>query len=173
MNRTLAASALLLASLLGITACAAETPDAGSADEPKVAAETSTPADPVDDESTDSETLDTSMPQGARAGSVTFPFPVPEDWPELEPFAEEKIGKDVGLYASFGFPGDAASASATYQSLLKVAGFQIHPNPLGEQVHDASFVVEGRVDGSAYSGTLDFDTIADGTQRVAINLTED
>lgn len=111
--------------------------------------------------------------EGARAAGTDFPFPVPADWAEYEPFAEEKIGGSVGVYGSLVFPGDAASASATYQALLTDAGYLVHPHPLGETVHDAAFIVEGPIDGVAYSGELSFDTIADGTQRVAINLTQD
>jgi hypothetical protein len=116
---------------------------------------------------------ETTIPEGARAAGTDFPFPVPADWEEYEPFAEEKIGGSVGVYGSLVFPGDAASASASYQALLTDAGYLVHAHPLGETVHDAAFIVEGPIDGVAYSGELSFDTIADGTQRVAINLTQD
>jgi len=114
-----------------------------------------------------------AVPEGARPGSAGFPFPVPVDWEELEPFQVIKIGKDPAMAAAFIYPGDADAAAESYQELLEAAGFTIHPNPLGDVVNAASFIAEGLVDGVAYSGTLDFDEIADGTPRVAINLTAD
>lgn len=34
------------------------------------------------------------MPDGARAGSADFPFPLPQDWPEQNTFYEDKLGGD-------------------------------------------------------------------------------
>lgn len=165
MKRILVTSALVFSGLLVVTGCATGTP---APDSPEA------PAGAEVQESSEAEAEDskTVMPQGARPGSADFPFPVPQDWPELSPFVEEKIGKKMGRHAVFGHPGDAASAAATYRSLLEEAGFAIHPNPLGEQVHAASFVAKGDVDGVDVAGTLDFDTDAAGTHRVVINLTE-
>ena len=166
MKRTLAASAVLISCLLIVTGCATASPEPESP-------EAATPVDVQESAAPEAEVSKTVMPQGARPGSATFPFPVPEDWPELSPFVEEKIGKDLGMSAVFGHPGDAASAAATYRKLLEDAGFKIHPNPLGEQVHAASFVAEGDINDADFSGTLDFDTDAAGTPRVVINLTQD
>lgn len=164
MNRSLVTAALLLAGLLGITACASEKSDKESANSSATATK-----EPV----AKGSEAKSVMPQGAKPGSADFPFPVPQDWTELEPFTEGKLGKDISMAASFGFPEDAISAAEAYQRLLEEAGFEIHPNPLGEQVNDAAFIAKGKVNGANYSGTLDFDADADGTQRVAINLTKD
>lgn len=170
MNRILATTALLLVGMLGITGCASEQPAAESSESTESAGtEQKTGSDTAEQ----NEAVAPAMPDGARPGSADFPFPVPADWAELAPFAEEKIGKDIAMYAMFEYPGDAASASDTYQRLLEEAGYTIHPNPLGEQVHAASFIAEGEVDGVAYAGTLDFDTDAGGTPRVTINLAQD
>jgi hypothetical protein len=172
MKHTFPATALLLISLIGLTGCATDTAEPGSADP-------TGPGESQGQTSPDTETADADkpteyvMPAGASPASADFPFPIPDGWPELEPFTEGKIGKDLAMSAVFGHPGDAKAASATYQQLLEKAGYQIHPNPLGEQVHAASFITEGHVDGTAYSGTIDFDTDASGTQRVVINLTVD
>lgn len=116
---------------------------------------------------------ETTMPSGARPASDAFPFPVPADWAELDPFMEEKNGGSMAMYGAYEFPGEAKSDAALYEGLLKSAGFVIHPNPLGETVHDASFIVEGNVGGDLYKGGIDFDTIMDGIQRAAINLQKD
>lgn len=174
MNRTLT-SALAIACLLGASACTADTsapPPATEASATTTTEGDSSPA-PSDADSSPAPAAADVMPEGARPASTDFPFPVPEGWTELYPFTEEKIGKDLAMSGAFEFPGDAATASATYSQLLEEAGFEIHPNPLGEQVHAASFVVKGTVQGVAYAGTLDFDTDAEGTQQVAIDLPED
>lgn len=116
---------------------------------------------------------ETTIPSGARAGSDSFPFPVPEDWIEIDPFTEGKIGGSMGMSASYEFVGDAETTATSYEDLLRTAGFVIHPNPLGAAVNDASFIVEGTVNGDKYKGTIDFSTIADGTPRAAINLQQD
>lgn len=172
MKHTIPATALLLISMMGLTGCATDTAGLGSADLPGS-------GESREETNSGSETADAAqpteyvMPAGARPASADFPFPVPDGWPELTPFTQDKIGKDISMSATFGHPGDAKAASASYQQLLEKAGYQNHPNPLGEQVHAASFVTKGHVNGTAYSGTLDFDTDASGTQRVVINLTED
>lgn len=169
MIRKTATTALILFAALGTTACASEPapvnpPPAAVADE----------ASDSDAEKTDQTvTTESVIPDGARPGSTDFPFPVPKDWAELAPFAEEKIGKDIAMSGMLEYPGDAADAAETYRQLLEEAGYVIHPNPLGEQVHAATFIVEGTVSGQAYAGTVDFDTDAAGTQRVLINLTQD
>lgn len=169
MNRILAITTLILFSMLGVTACAAE-PDTAQPSAPAVLEE---PANSDSEETDKPAEAEAVMPEDARPGSADFPFPVPKDWTELEPFVEEKIGKDIGMFVMLEYPGDAESASETYQRLLEEAGYAIHPNPLGEQVHAASFVVKGGVAGVDYSGTIDFDTDAVGTQRVLVNLTQD
>lgn len=175
MNRTLATSALALACLLGVSACASDTPaPPASATTVAVATESGIPEEPSPDASPDvAEPADEVMPAGARAASSDFAFPVPEDWPELSPFAEEKIGGDTALAAIFGYPSDADSAAATYSALLTSAGFEVSANPLGEVVHLASFTLEGSVDGVRYHGSVDFDTDADGTSRAIITIYDD
>lgn len=113
---------------------------------------------------------ETTMPAGAVPASAEFPFPVPEGWAELEAFTQSELGKDPSLTAGYEFPGDAASAATHYLDLLTVAGFTAATYPLGEAVNDASLTVEGTVDGTRYKGMLDFNTHADGKQRVVINL---
>lgn len=172
MNRTLAVLAALLLGATGLTACAAESPASPPKEAPAI--QSSTDADPEDaDEPAAPEGKASVMPPGARPASAEFPFPVPEDWAENWPFTEEKIGKEMGMAGSFVYPGDAASAAEEYKQLLQQAGFEIHPNPLAEQVNQAAFIAEGDVNGVRYSGTLDFDTDAEGTQSVSINLQKD
>ena len=173
MTRSFTTTALVLAGLLSLTGCAAEAPVAGSPDEQGItdAGQESEATAVESDEA--AEGSETTMPPGARPASADFPFPVPEGWPELDPFTEEKLGKNLAMSGSVIYPGDAQSAAATYQQLLQEAGFQIHPHPLGEQVNAASFIVTGRIDGVVYAGGLDFDTDFNGNQRVAINLVED
>ncbi|MGM7672021.1 hypothetical protein ACSU1G_33525 [Microbacterium sp. A93] len=159
---------------MSLSSCASATSGDADATSPIVEQEQEQEqSDPVVDTSEDDDASSTVIPAGARPASAAFPFPMPEDWPELDAFAEEKIGKDIAMSGTLSFPGDAQSASATYQKLLEDAGYEIHANPLGEQVHLASFVVKGKVDGTGYSGTIDFDTDAADTPRTVINLTED
>lgn len=113
------------------------------------------------------------MPAGLRPGSDDFPFPVPEDWPELTPFGSEKVGKKTVMHAIFEYPGDAEEAAATYRSLLEEAGFNAYDSPLGAQVNDASLYVDGVVAGVPHSGGIDFDTDFEGTPRAIINLVVD
>ncbi len=173
MNRTLTISGLLVIILCGATACASEPAQSGLPAEVQTDTQHQGSESTAQDSAPEEVSAETTMPSGARPGSSDFPFPVPTDWLELEPFTEEKIGKARAMTASFVFPGDAQSASVAYQKLLNEAGFELHPNPLGEQVNAASFIVKGNISGAQYAGSLDFDTIADGTQRVAINLAED
>ena len=180
MHRTALICAISLTGILGLASCAATPADPPSVVEP--AAEPATSAEteeaPAEDdaaaESDDAATGgETTIPDGARAGSPEFPFPVPADWEELEPFTQDKIGKDIAMSAVYAHPGDAESAAATYGQLLKDAGFSVADNPVGAITNDASLSVEGNVAGTYYVGGLDFDTDAAGTPRVRINLTED
>lgn len=172
MNRTLAAIAVLLLGAAGLTACATDAPASGLST-PPASSSTQESASSNGGDAVEPGTSNSVMPEGARPGSAEFPFPVPEDWPELMPFTEEKIGKALGMSASYEHPGDATSAAETYRQLLEKAGFDVHPNPLGEQVHAASIIAKGDIEGVDYSGTLDFDTDAENTPRVVINLTQD
>lgn len=134
---------------------------------------------PVEEPAADQDLIEpagggeTTMPGYAKPASSQFALPVPEDWAEHEPFKEEKLGAKASMAGSFIYPGAAAEAAQTYRDLLTEAGFVIHNHPLGEATNQASFIAEGNIGGTQYSGTFDFDAIADGTQRVAINLTED
>ncbi len=110
---------------------------------------------------------------GAVAASTDFPFPVPEGWEILEPFTLGKLGKTPTMYASVIYPGDAQEAAALYSSLLQASGFTADRSPLGEVTNQASLVASGTVNGQAYTGTMNFDTFADGTQQVAISMSED
>lgn len=173
MNRLLATGALLIAGLLGMTACASEPPVAAPGDAPSTSQDSQVAEQPSAEETAGAVQSETIMPSGARPGSADFPFPVPADWTDLDAFVEEKIGKSRAMSANFSYTGDANAAAAIYRQLLEEAGYVIHANPLGEQVHAASFIAEGPVAGVQYKGTLDFDTDAAGTQRVVINLTEE
>ncbi|MDO5734936.1 MAG: hypothetical protein Q4P15_00510 [Propionibacteriaceae bacterium] len=113
------------------------------------------------------------MPEGAQPASDEFPFPVPEGWGELEPFAEEKVGGDMRMFASYEFPGDVTAADAAYRALLARAGYAVSANPLMEITNDAAFTVQGPVNGDAYTGSVAFDTDADGVQRANIDLQKD
>lgn len=177
MHRSIGLSFLVIVGLLGATGCA-ESNDAKQVDQSSNSAEEveQNEAEQQNSDSSDSDAVDsgssaTVMPPGAQPIGADFPFPVPEGWPELWPLEDVKIGKTQSKSAAFVFPGDASSAAATYQNLLGAAGFEVHPSPLAEQVHDAGFVVEGNIGGTPYAGTLDFDTDAEGVQRVAIHLT--
>lgn len=177
MKRILVPAISTLLLLGPLAACSEEKPDAGSP------ATTTTPQgfDGAAEESSATDASDPaasgdgaeSMPDGARPGSADFPFPVPQDWPEQNTFHEDKIGKDISWSGSFVYPGDSQAAAATYRQLLEGAGFIIHPNPLGEVVNEASFIAEGKVNGVAYTGPLDFDVQLGGDQVVSINLTKD
>jgi len=158
------AIALLLAG------CAAEPGTTAPAVEPPASSDNdmNTTEPEKTDSGTDSGT--TTMPPGARPASDEFPFPVPEGWREIAPFTEEKIGKKLAMTALYEFPGDAESAAATYKALLDSAGYSLQPNLIGEVVHDATFIVEGPVAGTRYSGGIDFDTMADGVQTAVIHL---
>lgn len=164
MKHPLAATVMLLVVSMGLTACGSEDSATGSP-EATVSAEAEPQAETTD-------ATETTMPEGARPASADFPFPVPAGWTELAAFAEEKVGKNIAMSATYGFTGEPDAASEAYQRLLEAAGYEIHPNPLGEQVHDASFIAKGKVNGTDYAGTLDFDTDAAGTPRVVINLSQ-
>lgn len=172
MKRIFATIAVLFLGITGLAACATDAPSSSLSEAP-VAEATQESASPDAGDSGEPAAAATAMPDGARPARSEFPFPVPADWPELTPFTEEKIGKNIGMSAVYGFPEDATSAAESYRQLLEKAGFTVHPHPLGEQVHAASFVAEGSIDGVGYSGTLNFDTDVEGTHRVVINLTRD
>src|SRR5690606_10887312 len=112
-----------------------------------------------------------TIPAGARAGSADFPFPVPESWAELDSFAEEKVGKDIAMYAAYEYPGEATAAAEHYKSLLSAAGYQVRDDPLGALTNQAALWVEGPVNGEPYHGGITFDSHADGSQRAIIHLT--
>lgn len=174
MRRTVVIGTLALAGMFGLASCAspsAESPPAGQR-EPAVATDTAPGADNNASDSETSDMADSSIPDGAYAATADFPFPIPDGWEERAPFTEEKIGKSLAMSAVYARPDDAQTAADTYRQLLKRAGFEIHANPVGDTVHEASFIVEGVIKGVVYKGGLDFDTGADGTARVVINLTE-
>lgn len=168
--RTRRPSSLLITALaaLSLVGCAT-TPDANPA----------APADPSVEVTDEHDALDevqgtpggeTTIPDGARAASAEFPFPVPEDWAELEPFTEEKLGKDITMSGGFEYPGDAKTAAAHYQQLLIAAGFDAYPYGPGELTNQASIAAEGVVNGEMRIAILNFDVFADGYQRVVITV---
>src|SRR5690606_8546672 len=148
--RTSPRSAMLIAVLaaLSLAGCAA-TPELAPAEpaEPSVAVgEESTTTDGSDDDAAPAAG-ETTIPDGARAASPDFPFPVPEDWAELDPFVEEKLGKDITMAGSVEYPGDAKAAAKHYQELLIAAGFDAYPYGPGELTNQASIAAEGTVNG--------------------------
>lgn len=169
---SLSTAALLLT---GCSATDEETidPPVAAADSEPTSQEQPASGDDSRDSSTDSASGDVTIPAGARAASPEFPFPVPEDWEELEPFVQDTIGKDVSMSAMYRFPGDARAAADHYMELLNEAGFSTTNYAPGELTNDAALFGEGRINGQAYSGMISFDTDAAGTQRASINLTED
>lgn len=134
-------------------------PEQGGADEP---ADTGDPAP-----------AEIVMPDDAQPGSDEFPFPVPGGWENLEPFAEVQVGGDMRMYAIYEYTGDADSASATYQDLLTSAGYAVSANPMLEVTNAAAFTVEGPVNGEQHTGSVAFDTNAEGVQRAIIDLQQD
>ena len=159
--------------VLALTGCTDETNTAMSptspADTNPTVIETTAPSNVPDT----SANTDISIPSGAVTASETFPFPIPENWAELDAFTEKKVGKDVAMYAAYEYPGEAADAAEYYKSLLALAGYQVRDDPLGALTNQASVWVEGPVNGVFYKGNIAFDSYADGTQRAVINLTEE
>lgn len=174
MHRTVVIGTLALVGILGLASCASPSaePQSVSQHESAAATDTGSSTDNNESDSDTSDMTDSTIPDGAHAATADFPFPIPDGWEEIAPFTEEKIGKSLAMSAVYARPDDAKAAADTYSQLLKNAGFEIHANPTGEVVHDASFIVEGVVNGVVYKGGLDFDTDANGTARVVINLTE-
>lgn len=163
-------SALVIASLAGLTlvGCAASpTPPAAPPCEQSADVDDA-PAEDVADEGAGAG--ETTIPAGARAASPDFPFPVPEDWAELDPFLEEKLGKDITMYGSVEYPGDAKTAAAHYRELLVAAGFDAYPYGPGELTNEASLAAEGVVAGEMRIAIINFDVHADGLQRVSITV---
>lgn len=161
-------TALATFSLLG---CAASpsTPAAPPA-EPEVELEQEVDAQENADETNGAPGGETSIPTGARAASADFPFPVPADWAELDPFVEEKVGKDITMYGAVEYPGDAKTAAAHYRELLIAAGFDAYPYAPGELTNQASLAAEGVVDGEMRLAIINFDVHADGSQRASIHV---
>lgn len=174
MHRTVVIGTLALAGIFGLASCASSfaEPQSVSQSEPAAATDTASSTDNNEPDSDASDMTDSTIPDGAHAATADFPFPIPDGWEEIEPFTEEKIGKSISMSAIYTRPDDATAAADTYSQLLEKAGFEIHANPTGEMVHDASFIAEGVINGVVYKGGLDFDTDANGTARVVINLTE-
>ena len=171
--RTSPRSAMLIAVLaaLSLAGCAA-TPELAPAEpaEPSVAVgEESTTTDGSDDDAAPAAG-ETTIPDGARAASPDFPFPVPEDWAELDPFVEEKLGKDITMAGSVEYPGDAKAAAKHYQELLIAAGFDAYPYGPGELTNQASIAAEGTVNGELRIAIINFDVHADGHQRASITV---
>lgn len=174
-RRVAAVCTLGLVGVLGLASCASLSgePQPASQSTPDPSPDSAHTDDSDGSDSGDADVAKSTIPDGARAASPDFPFPVPEGWEEMEPFTEEKIGKSVAMSAIYAHPGDAETAANTYSQLLKAAGFDAYSYQLGAVTNDASLMVEGAVNGVAYKGPLDFDTDADGTSRVRINLTQE
>jgi hypothetical protein len=171
--------ALFIASLAGLAlvGCAAmpsipqtapNEPDTGVSDETGT---TDVDTDESSDESAGGTEI--TIPDGARAASAEFPFPVPEGWAELGPFAESKLGKDMTMSGSYEYPGDAKVAAAEYMALLTAAGFNAYTYAPGELTNKASIAAEGIINGKPYFALLNFDVHADGYQRVSIIAIEE
>lgn len=169
---------------MALVGCGADAPTADPpVDDPVVTQEQSDAAEQPEadepvatDESADTEDQapgETSMPDEAQPGSDEFPFPVPKEWEELEPFAETQVGGDMRMYAIYEYTGDADTASTTYQDLLTSAGYVVSANPLLEVTNDAAFTVDGPVNGEPHTGSVAFDTNAEGVQRAIIDLQQD
>lgn len=116
---------------------------------------------------------DVTIPAGARAASADFPFPVPEDWEELEAFAPMESGMKRGMSGTLRFPGDARTAADHYMDLLNEAGFPADNYLPGEAGNDASLYADGKINGQPYGALINFDTDAAGTPRAIIMLFED
>lgn len=116
---------------------------------------------------------DVTIPAGARAASVDLPFPVPEDWEELEGFAPMESGAKSGMSGMLRFSGDARTAADHYMDLLNAAGFPADNYLPGETGNDASLYADGKINGQLYGALINFDTDAAGTQRAIIMLFED
>ncbi|NLE97107.1 MAG: hypothetical protein GX596_03850 [Propionibacterium sp.] len=166
---------VVAACALALAGCGGESP--APAQEPEPAAAAAEPADeepdetPADEVAARDEPAGTTIPDGAVPASSDFPFPVPEGWALLEPFAEGSIGGSDAVTGILEFPGDAEEAAAHYEALLKSAGYDAYPFALGAVVNDASILVEVEVAGTMYKGGIDFNTHADGFQKAVINLT--
>lgn len=168
---------------LAVVGCGADAPASDPAVDASPAQEQSTApeqleadesAAPEEPEITENQSsVEITMPDGAEPGSDEFPFPVPREWAQLDPFEEVKVGASMRMYAAYEHTGDAASAAAMYRDLLTSAGYTITANPLLEVTNDAAFTVEGPVNGDPHTGSVAFDKNAEGVQRAVIDLQKD
>lgn len=175
MTRNVVMRALAVLGLaIAVTACGSDdttdTPDSNDAVETQDTDDSHDDGTTNDGEGEQSTPAETTIPAGAVAAIESFPFPVPEDWIERIAFEEIEIGASEAMSATYEFSGDFTAAASMYRDMLNTAGFTSEDYPLGEMTNDASITVDGVINGVTYSGTVDFDTHADGYQRATIDL---
>lgn len=107
-----------------------------------------------------------------RQVPTEFPLPKLAGWVEGHPFEETKTGKKEGWSAEFLFEDAIENNAAQYEELLLEHGYQVDGHAFVEMSLGKGYVASGHISGIFYSGTIVFDTNADGQSRVWFNFTE-
>lgn len=125
-----------------------------------------------DDDGKFGNDLDDKRKAEPRRVPTEFPLPILDGWVEGSPFEELTTGKKEGWSAEFFYEDAIEENAKKYEQLLLEHGYQVEANALVETSLGKGFIVKGHISGIFYSGTVVFDTNADGQNRVWMTFTE-
>lgn len=102
-----------------------------------------------------------------------FPLPLLDSWIEGEPFSELTTGKKRGWSAEYFYEGEIEDNAAQYEQLLIDHGYEVSANAMVSSALGKGYIVKGHISGIRYSGSVAFDTNAEGQNRAWMTFTED
>lgn len=125
-----------------------------------------------DDDGKSGNDLDDKRKAEPRQIPTEFPLPILEGWVEGSPFEALTTGKKEGWSSEFFYEDAIEDNVKKYEQLLLEHGYQVEANAMVEMSLGKGFIVSGHISGILYSGTVVFDTNADGQKRVWMTFTE-
>lgn len=125
-----------------------------------------------DDNGKSSNDLDDKRKAEPRQVPTEFPLPILEGWVEGSPFEELTTGKKEGWSAEFFYEDAIEDNVNKYEQLLLEHGYRVEANAMVEMSLGKGFIASGHISGILYSGTVVFDSNADGQKRVWMTFTE-
>lgn len=125
-----------------------------------------------DDAVTASHDLDDKRKAEPRQVPTEFPLPILEGWVAGSPFEALTSGKKEGWSAEFLYEDDIEDNVKDYEQLLLEQGYQVDGHAFVEMSLGKGYTASGHISGILYSGTVVFDTNAEGQKRVWFNFTE-
>ncbi len=125
-----------------------------------------------DDDGSSGNEQDDKRKAEPRQVPTAFPLPILDGWVEGSPFEVLTTGKKEGWSAEFFYENAIEENVLSYEQVLLEHGYQVEANALVGMSLGQGFIASGHISGILYSGTVVFDTNAEGQNRVWITFTE-